>query len=639
MKHFLISLTALFLFSLSNAQTRISLYEVFTGENSAPCYTANPILNSLLAQPSNTPLVIPIKWQSNLPSAPTNTWSLYQTNWYENYNRIGNYNINNASTGRLDGQNPTVFGATSDAVSSLTGTTIASAASYTTPFSITMNTSWDVITYTNAVVTVTVQSSQSFTSAGSFVFRTVLIEREIDFVFAPGTNGEKNFKDVARQAYPTIYFGTALPSVWTVGQSFTFTVYCTLPSYIIDKSQMAFVGYVQDDGNKKVWQAHRTNRVGALLNDAKLTTVSLPSFSCANAITPTITVLNQGSNAITAMTIITSIDGIAQTPFNWNGSLASLSTSIIALSNYTASAGNHTISTVINSVSGGDINNGNNKISIEAALIQTFFAAPISQSFTTTANFPPTNWFVVNPEQDATWVKAGSGSNGSGSAKINLRESTTVGLIDELYLPPSNLTAVNLPMLTFDVAFSQYISTNDKLEVKISTDCGSNWITVYNKAGATLATSPPQFSIFTPTVSSQWRHEIITLPASAANNPNVLVKFVSTSDLGNNLYIDNVNLGHNITGVGNNSIDNLYFEIYPNPSNDFTNLILSSKTPIQANIIVYDLVGKVMIEKIIRIEQGYNTIPLDLSSLNSGIYNLLLNSANLNITKKIAVTR
>ena len=59
---------------------RLSLFEEFTGENCPPCAATNPALNALLAQPTNTAKVVAIKWQVPIPSAPSNTWSLYQTN-------------------------------------------------------------------------------------------------------------------------------------------------------------------------------------------------------------------------------------------------------------------------------------------------------------------------------------------------------------------------------------------------------------------------------------------------------------------------------------------------------------------------------------------------------------------------------
>ena len=115
------------------AQTpRLSLFEEFTGETCNPCAATNPGLNTILTSPTNTPLVVAIKWQVPIPVAPTTTWSLYKTNQTEIDWRYGpspsgygypsqwtnttavTSGINAAPTGLFDGQHQWVFGAASD---------------------------------------------------------------------------------------------------------------------------------------------------------------------------------------------------------------------------------------------------------------------------------------------------------------------------------------------------------------------------------------------------------------------------------------------------------------------------------------------------------------------------------------------
>ena len=101
------------------AQTpRLVLYEEFTGETCPPCASTNPGLNALLALPTNTPKVVAIKWQVPIPSAPSNTWSLYQTNkaeidWRYRSVASGGFGytpgINSAPSSKIDGQEATTF--------------------------------------------------------------------------------------------------------------------------------------------------------------------------------------------------------------------------------------------------------------------------------------------------------------------------------------------------------------------------------------------------------------------------------------------------------------------------------------------------------------------------------------------------
>src|SRR3954467_5103700 len=117
MKKNLLALGMMIMSAALFAQTpRLSLYEEFTGETCPPCAYYNPGLNAMLLSPTNTALIVPIKWQVPIPSAPTKTWSLYQTdkaeiNW--RYSTYG-YGINSAPQGKIDGQSCSTFGAGSD---------------------------------------------------------------------------------------------------------------------------------------------------------------------------------------------------------------------------------------------------------------------------------------------------------------------------------------------------------------------------------------------------------------------------------------------------------------------------------------------------------------------------------------------
>lgn len=638
---------------------RKTLFEEFTGENCPPCAATNPGLNTILAGNAN---VIPIKWQVPIPSAPTTTWSLYQTNITEinwryqssgyNYpsqntstNSITN-GINSAPSGRFDGQHQWTFGATSDHPGYVTNAVINAAAAITTPFAITMTPTWDA-TFSNAVVSVTIANtgSTTFTSTGALVYRLCLIERKINFATAPGSNGEKDFEDVVRKSYPTIQSGTALSGTWTAGQVQTFTVACAAPSYIVDKSQMAFVGFIQDDGNKKVWQAERTAQP-SIPNDAKVNSIIATAFSCSNSISPSVAVKNIGNNAITSLTITPYIDGVAQTVFTTAVSIASGATSTVALSTYTASGGSHTFSVNINGVSGGDVNTANNTGSNSFALVQTYYPGPVTEGYTS-AIFPPTNWFKTNADGGAaTWSKnttAGIAPSGAGAAKYDFYNNAVIGDSDDLFLPPSDLTGITSPSLTFDVAYAFYTAApgneNDKLEVFCSTNCGATWTSIYMKAGTTLTTAPLTTAAFVPT-AAQWRNEVVALPAGASNNASVLVKFTATSDYGNNLYIDNVNLGQStVTAVKSVAATEFNVELFPNPSSEFTNLNVTTKNASSAKVLVYNTIGQLVSEKTVTLNEGFNNITIDTKTLSNGVYNVVLSSSNGNIAKKLTVSK
>lgn len=646
----LFGLLAMGLSASAQAPVRMTLYEEFTGETCPPCAATNPGLDAILA--ANATKVIALKWQVPIPSAPTNTWSLYQTNKTEidwrysgtgyNYpsqntptNSITN-GINSAPSGRFDGRHQWEFGATSDHPGYVSAAVINSAQAQATPFSINIATNYDA-NFNNCAVTVTVTAASSFTANGNLIFRLCLVERKIEFATQPGTNGEKIFHDVVRKSFPTIQSGTALNNTWAASQVQTFTVNCAIPSYIVDKSQMAFVGFIQDDGNKRVWQAARSAQA-SIPNDVKLTSVDVPAYVCAANITPSINITNQGPNAITAMTIIPTIDGTPQTPFTWTGSLASAANTIITLGSYPATSGNHTVNVNIASVSGGDVNTANNAKTTNIALIQTYLAAPVTESFAATA-FPPTNWFMINADQGASWSRSTAGLNGAGSARYNFFNNSTIGDVDELFVRPTNFTGVSAPLLTFDVAYAQYQNENDQLDVSVSTDCGATWTNVFSKAGSVLATVPAQTGAFTPASNNQWRNEVVTLPSAVANNESVLIKFTAQSDYGNMLYVDNINIAQSTTDIKTRNADLFNVVMYPNPASDFSNLDVTSKEAVNANITVYNTLGQVVLVKSVDLNKGYNHIELDTKAFASGVYNVVLSSDNFNSVNKLNVTK
>lgn len=640
----------------ATAQTRMSLYEEFTGENCGPCAATNPGLNTLLN--ANPNKVIAIKWQVPIPSAPSATWSLYQTNkgeidWRWKPTTSPGYGypqtlstptagyINSAPNGRMDGQQMNAFGLTSNHPGNLTQTAINNAQAMSTPFTIAMTTSWNP-TFTNCVVNVSVTASSTFAATGNLMYRLVLVERQVNFATAPGTNGEKDFSDPVRKCYSTVAsgttisgFGDLLPATWTASQTQTLSISCNIPTYINDLSQMAFVGFIQDDGNKKVWQAARTAQP-SIPDDAKLTAINMnQNVSCTN-ITPTIAVNNAGPNAITAMTITPYIDGVAQTNVTWTGNLASASNTNIALGTFTSTQGAHTFSATIVGVNAGDINMANNTSKTAFGISSNITTPPVTQAFT---SFPPANWYVVNPNFGSNTWGASSASgygSGTGSARYDFYNNGTVGDADDLVFPAMNLTGISNPNLSFDHAYTSYSGESDKLEVKVSVDCGTTWTTVFNKAGSALQTAPTTTASFVPS-ATQWTTNIISLP-TAANQANVLVKFVATSDYGNYLYVDNVNLGQSVS-IKQYNENALSFDVYPNPATTSAVIKAYSATDADATVTVYNTLGQVVNTMPVKLAFGTNEVALNTSELAAGVYNVVLNTNKGTVTKKLTVTK
>lgn len=620
---------------------RMSLYEEFTGENCPPCASTNPGLDVKLAANSNN--TIPLKWQVAIPSAPTSPTSLYQQNKTEIDARDAYYSISSAPSGRQDGQNQTVFGATSDHPGYITATILNNAAAVTSPFTIDMTRTWDA-TFSTITCTGTITATGNYTTTGTNLkFRLVMTEKEIIYATAPGSNGEKEFHYVARKSFPDLANGTAMANTWTTGQTQTFTVVCTLPSYIWDKSQVEMVGFIQDDANKKVLQSV-LGAASPLQDDAKAVSASIPAITCSNSLTPTAVIKNNGSNVITSMVIDPYVNGVANgASVNWAGSLAVGASTTITFNPVTGlTSGAKTFSANISSVNGTtDFNLGNNNTTQKFSVIGAYLTTPVAESFSATT-YPPTNWILVNPDGGtATWSRVTStGSQSTTQSSRYNAYNAPAGDVDELFLPPINFTGFTAAALNFDVASAAYSSSspeNDQLQVMVSTDCGTTWATVYDKAGATLNTAPTTTANFVPT-GSQWRAESVNLNAYAGN-ATVLVKFVATSDYGNNIYVDQVNLAGGTVGIQEENANFASVELYPNPTVNETSVNISLVNSSEVAVSVLNNVGQLVYQTVATLNAGNNKINLDTKNYAAGIYNVVISSENGAVTKKLSVTK
>ena len=635
---------------------RVSLFEDFTGENCGPCSLYNPSIDEALIDPSISNKVIALKWMVPIPNAPTNMWSLYQTNKSEINYRMSYCNVTSAPQSMLDGQSQVVFGAGGDHPAYANAYLFSTSSSYTTPFSISLNTTWNA-SFNTATVNVIVNSSDVFNAVGNLMFNLCLVERQINYDVAPGTNREKYFENAVRKSYPTTTsggvttsMGTLINSSWLAGQTQTLSIVCNIPTYINDLSQMSFVGFIQDNGDHKVWQSSRTAKP-IVPNDIKVKKVLVTPYSCSGIITPTVVVSNVGSSTITSIDLNTYLDGVF--------SVHSFTTSILSATDFTIvlppqpvlGHGVHSYSVNIVNVSGGDINLNNNKAITSFYLVQSYTTTlPFIREF----NFPistllsiPDGWFVVNPNIHDSYFSidelyyTSTHAGTSTSIKYNFYESCnkqsgmygTTALCntsEELYLPTLNVSGGTYPTLKFDLAYQQYFMSNDKLEILYSTDCGANWNSVYNKSGNILATNTNSTSgwYFAPS-ASDWRTEEVDLPINTVLTPSVLIKFVVTSDNGNNLYLDNFNVfNKTLANIKQIELENA-FTFYPNPTSNILHII----STINFNSIrIYNNLQQLVYYKDENLEAK---TAVDISHFSAGIYFIEIKSLSGSVIKKI----
>ena len=299
--------------------------------------------------------------------------------------------------------------------------------------------------------------------------------------------------------------------------------------------------------------------------DAGIASVISPangSSTCDNSTTPKVTLTNAGSTTLTSAIINYKMDALATQTLAWSGSLATSASTVLTLNTYSGlSAAAHTFSVWVTAPNGGvDGNSANNSMSSTF----TVASAPVGQALPLVEGFesgttPPAGWTILKANTvDATksWsVIANTTGLTAGSTRVAKMDNYTsasnmTGQLDALRTPALTFTAANTSLsLTFDVSHRYYGGTYaDTLNVYISSDCGGTWTKLYGKGGTQLTTAGTGTAAYTPTTSTQWRKETVSL-SSYAGLSSVYLKFENRSGWGNNLYLDNINITYTPTAT------------------------------------------------------------------------------------------
>ncbi|MGZ3862865.1 MAG: M43 family zinc metalloprotease [Bacteroidia bacterium] len=380
-------------------------------------------------------------------------------------------------------------------------------------------------------------------------------------------------------------------------------------------------------------------------NDAGITSVNAPAGTlCVTTINPIVTLKNWGQNSLTNALIKYKIDAGTLMTYSWNGSLASLATTTVALPSMTTTVGSHTFSVNSASPNGSTDGNAANDAATGTFTVTggTGAALPYFEGFESTT-FPQGGMVINNPDAATTWARdTWSHKTGVASAYMDNANYTANGQRDEMVLPALDLTGGSSQQMTFQVAYQLYTAPtaspnySDTLAVYISTNCGATWTQLYKKFSSALTTTTPAYSTTTFTASStQWRQETVSLTSYAASN-NAVIKFVNITDYENQLYIDDINITKT-TGI-KNSAASLGVSVYPNPSADgkFSVDIAQNESNV-TKLVVFDVLGN-------KVYEINDTIPagnydMDLSNLGGGTYFVQIVKGNASGFTKIVISK
>ncbi|HTN17446.1 MAG TPA: T9SS type A sorting domain-containing protein [Chitinophagaceae bacterium] len=625
MKKVLLFAAGVALSASSYAQTRLALYEEFTGENCGPCAVTNPGFDALTQTTANKAKMAVIKYQVPIPTAGNILYP--QAKAYADA-RSSYYTITGAPSGKIDGATPS----TGSHPASFTQAVIDAAAAVTSPFDISVTAAWDA-TFTNIVTTINVKATAAYTGTGSVFLRTAVIET-LDYCTAPGSNGETDFTNVVRTMYPDAT-GTSVAAAWAVGTTQTYNFTIPAPSFI-DRSAQPYVAvWIQADGDKKIAQAAVSAPLPKMATDLAQDCPPAGKVTCittANTTVPhSVNLKNLGTTAVTTADIYYSVNGGTFSKYTWTGSLAAGGATTVTMPVITLDGGN--FYTIKDSVSlASDLNVANN---VESQFVGILTTNPKAVPFT--YGFETTELSYLNM---GGWIRA-SDSKHSGTIGATCPVFQYSPNQNAVYAIPTPAISGKVKLEFWEAYKQQTTADNDKIQVVYSKDCGTTWTALWSLTGSAHVTATPpkevlkNSDIYFPAASEYVKRSV---DISALPSGSLLGISVITGG-GNMIWIDDINVatGTAITEAVQN-VENVL--IAPNPASTSTTLTFNLNQKSDVNVVVLDAVGKTVVNVLnTELAAGEQKTTINTQDLATGVYMIKITAGDKVVTERLSVVK
>jgi hypothetical protein len=272
---------------------------------------------------------------------------------------------------------------------------------------------------------------------------------------------------------------------------------------------------------------------------------------------------------------------------------------------------------------------------------------PVKEGFES-VTFPPANWDIANSNTTYGWQRTSLGaSQGIASALVRNYRFNGNNASDNLFSPLMQVSNVDSVFLTFDRAHvsAKYPGSTstplDSLEILITTDCGKTFQSVYKKWGEDLqSVGDPNFPVvypptdtigFRPSSPSHWKKDSIDLTGIVGANNKFQVVFKNTSNKGNNIYLDNINL-YSVTLPA--KLKQNGYLISPNPFDGMLSVRHYLRPVDLKGIQITNAAGQTVFRRTFS-GDALSNIPINLSRYAAGVYMIKMVYTNKVITERI----
>ena len=379
-----------------NAQNeRVLLFECFTNTGCGPCAQQNPALDALIS--NNGDRIAAIKYHMSWPASND---PMYLHNTADNDARRGVYSINAVPHTVVDGIR------FSNQPGYLNQSSVNNWLAIESPLELRLSYELD---QTNNVITVHVMGRASRDIEGNCKLYVGVIEKEIHFNSAPGSNGERDFYSVMKKLLPSAT-GTFIGEM-KEGDYFAYTFSWEWAN-VYNVDQLDAIAWIQNQNSKEVYQACRSSQSFEPFyhNEAGLSNLDhVKSVSCSGVVEPVVELSSFGSNALTSAELEVKVNGEVVKTVEWTGNLPIFASEKVEIGevNFPVEDVN-ALEVCIKSVNGGaDEAAKNNVVSSDIKGAPETVGKVMKLSIRTDNNPQETTWAVTNTSTGEVILQGG----------------------------------------------------------------------------------------------------------------------------------------------------------------------------------------------------------------------------------------
>ncbi|MDB4493891.1 zinc-dependent metalloprotease [Flavobacteriales bacterium] len=282
------------------------------------------------------------------------------------------------------------------------------------------------------------------------------------------------------------------------------------------------------------------------------------------------------------------------------------------------------------------VSNGTNEVTTtEISYIQVLNSNGMTLPFT--ENFEAEeldeNWFMVDVSNDGDgWeISSAAGYTGDQSLRILNWSNDSEFNRDQLVSKSIDMSEAELIQVTYKWAYSykgndeDEDATDDRLKVYASPDCGTTWSLRRMHRGLTdLPSAPPHPFLFTPNGQDEWNSYVLNIPYAQFYTENFRLMFEFESRLGNNIFLDDINITAYTTSdlLDMELGEGVEFEVYPNPARNQATVSFSTRLQYsEMNVELRDLTGRKLWSDLqLAVSPGRHQIDLPTAQWSAGTY-------------------